>query len=91
MTQVQTDSGSHDKWLHKPGVHFQVRLQLIPIGDNISERKSGTKRTKKLESTQFYDERTVTSEHDEMHTKAPSSIELSPPECATGFPPPELR
>ena len=48
-----------------------------PIGVNIRERKSGTKRTKKREK------RESTPPCDEMHAK-PHLVFFSPPECASG-------
>ena len=47
---------------------------VISISINISERKSGTKRTEKWERTPA---------RDEIQTKAISST-FSPPECGTG-------
>ena len=48
------------------------------VGVNISERKSGTKRTKKREGmlAQIYVETTVTGAHNEMHTEAQAKSAL---------------
>ena len=56
-----------------------IAVGVLYICVNISERKRWTKQMEKLEkreSTQahIYNETTVTSAHDGMHTKAPSSI-----------------
>ena len=63
-----------------------MRIQTcVDIGVNISEQTSGrigTNKREKQESTHQYE--TTFTAHDEMHTKAPSSI-LCRRHCPIGF------